>query len=160
MPYRSNVRLDVCHTAAAITAERRRASVIGEGVGVAYHTTHRLGQLELVDLVLHVGHAVAGDCVEDLLRLLGHSLLDCSSVDRAVVIDGVDTALGGAAAICQLGRQRVVTVFDSILRLREVAEVLVADSREALAGLHKLRLHHVVHTPDLVCQVIEIHGVA
>lgn len=155
-----NVRLDICRTAAAVTAERARTGVVGEGVGVAYHTTHRLGQLELVDLVLHVGHAVTSDCVEDLLRLLGHSLLDCSSVDRAVVIDGVDTTLGGAAAVCELGRQRVVAVFDGILRLREVAEVLVADRREALAGLHKLRLHHVVHAPDLVSQVVEIHGVA
>lgn len=100
-----NVRLDICRTAAAITTERARAGVVGEGVGVAYHATHRLGQLELVDLVLHVGHAVADDGVEDLLRLLGHSLLDGSGVDRAVVIDGVDTALGGAAAICQLGLQ-------------------------------------------------------
>ena len=105
MPYRSNVRLDICRTATAVTAERARAGVIGEGVGVAYHATHCLGQLELVDLVLHVGHAVAGDGVEDLLRLLGHSLLDCSSVDRAVVIDRVDTALGGTAAVCELGLQ-------------------------------------------------------
>lgn len=160
MPYRSNVRLDVCRTAAAVTAERARAGVVGEGVGVAYHTTHRLGQLELVDLVLHVGHAVAGDGVEDLLRLLGDGLLNRGGIDGAVVIDGVDTTLGGAAAICQLGRQRVVAVFDGILRLREVAEVLVADRREALAGLHELRLHRVVHAPDLVSQVVEIHGVA
>ena len=104
MPYRSNIRLDVCRTAATVTTERRRASVIGEGVGVAYNATHRLGQLELVDLVLHVGHAVAGDGVKDLLRLLCHSLLDGSGVDRAIVIDGIDTALGGTAAICKLGR--------------------------------------------------------
>lgn len=132
MPYRSNVRLDVCRTAATVTAERRRAGVIGEGVGVAHHSAHRLGQLELVDLVLHVSHAVTRDGVEDLLRLLGHSLLDGSGVDRAVVIDGVDTTLGGAAAVCELGRQRIVAVFDGILRLREVTEVLVADRREAL----------------------------
>lgn len=42
MPYRSSVRLDVCRTAATVTAERRRASVIGEGVGVAHHSAHRL----------------------------------------------------------------------------------------------------------------------
>lgn len=156
-----NVRLDVCRTAAAtVTAERRWAGVVCKRVRVAHHSAHRLGQLELVDLVLHVSHAVASDGVEDLLRLLGHSLLDCSGVDRAVVIDGVDTTLGSAAAVCELGRQRVVAVLNGVLRLREVAEVLVADRCEALAGLHKLRLHHVVHAPDLVSQVVEIHGVA
>lgn len=79
-----NVRLDICRTAAAITTERARAGVVGEGVGVAHRSAHRPGQLELVDLVLHVGHAVAGDGVEDLLRLLGHSLLDCSGFGLGV----------------------------------------------------------------------------
>lgn len=88
MPYRSNVRLDICRTAAAVTAERARAGVVGEGVRVSHRSAGRPGRLEPVDLVPH---------------LLGHSLLDCSGVDRAVVIDGVDTALSGAAAICQLG---------------------------------------------------------
>lgn len=64
-----------------------------------------------------------------------------------------------SATVCQLGRQRVVAVFNGVLRLREVAEVLVADRREALTGLHKLRLHHVVHAPDLVRQVVEVHGI-
>ena len=135
----SNVRLDICRTAAAVTTERARASVVGEGVRVAHHSAERLGQLELVDLVLHVGHAVAGDGIEDLLRLLSHSLLDCSGVDRAVVIDGVDTALSGAAAICQLGLHLVKAILDSRTELAGLFKRLIAETADRVVVLTRDR---------------------
>ena len=160
MPYRSNVRLDVCRTAAAVTAERARAGVVGEGVGVAHHSAHRLGQLELVDLVLHVDHAVAGDCVEDLLRLLGYSLLDCSGIDGAVVVDRVDTALSGAAAICQLGLHLVKAILDSRTELAGLFKRLIAETADRVVVLTRDRGLLVTESPNCILEAVEVHGVA
>lgn len=156
----SNVRLDICRTAAAVTTERARASVVGEGVRVAHHSAERLGQLELVDLVLHVGHAVAGDGIEDLLRLLSHSLLNCSGVDRAVVIDGVDTALSGAAAICQLGLHLVKAILDSRTELAGLFKRLIAETADRVVVLTRDRGLLVTESPDCILEAVEVHGVA
>lgn len=138
MPYQSSVRLDVCRTAATVTAERRRAGVIGESVGVAHHSAHRLGQLELVDLVLHVGHAVASDGVEDLLRLLCHSLLNGSSVDRAIVVDRVNAALCSATAFCKLGLRLVETLLDGRAELACLVERLIAEAADRIVILSRI----------------------
>ena len=159
MPYRSSVRLDVCHTAATVTTERRRASVICEGVGVAYYATHRLGQLELVDLVLHVGHAVAGDGVEDLLCLLCHSLLGGSGVDRAVIIDGVDTALCSAAAFCELRLRLVKTLLNGRAELACLVERLIAETADRIVILACDCLLLVTESPDCILEAIEVHGI-
>ena len=59
----SNVRLDICRTAAAVTTERARAGVVGEGVRVAHHSAERLGQLELAGLFKRLIAETAGRVV-------------------------------------------------------------------------------------------------
>ena len=99
--------LDVA-AAVAAAAERIAASVVRKTIRIADNTLHGLGQLKLVDLVLHVCHAVARDDVEDLLGLLHHIGVDSRGVERGIEVDLVDGTELLAAAFALLVHQRLL----------------------------------------------------
>ena len=56
-------------------------------------------ELQLVDLVLHVGHTVAADGVQNLLCLGGGVGVDAGRVHGGVVIHAINGALGFTAIL-------------------------------------------------------------
>ena len=96
---------------------REGSGAVGPCLREAEHACGGVLQLELVDLVLHIGHAVSGDRVQNLLGLCGRVVVDrrgvqgrlvavlrdvgvdLCGVDRAVVIGRVDGSEGVAAIL-------------------------------------------------------------
>ena len=90
MPHRytaSRARLisDVAGVAAGIAATKEGAGscVVGDGIGIANYTAQSSLQLQLIDLVLHIGHAIAADGIQDLLSAPLLGLNDVAGVDIA-----------------------------------------------------------------------------
>ena len=92
---------------AAATEEGAGACAVGDGVWIADHTAQGSLQLQLIDLALHICHAVAADGIQNLLGAALLGLDDVAGVDSAVVVDAVNATLDGAAAVCQLSTQGV-----------------------------------------------------
>ena len=87
-------QLDVAGVAAA-AEEGAGACAIGDGIGVANYTAQSCLQLQIVDLSLHICHAVAADSVQDLLGAPLLGLNDVAGVDSAIVIDAVNATRKG-----------------------------------------------------------------
>ena len=92
--------------------------------------------------------------------LLGYSLLDCSGIDGAVVVDRVDTALSGAAAICQLGLHLVKAILDSRTELAGLFKRLIAETAGRIVVLTRDRGLLVTESPNCILEAVEVHGVA
>lgn len=103
--------------ASASEDRREGAGAVGPRLREFQHTRRRVLELQGVDLILHVSHAVAADCVQNLLGLRCRVLVDRRSVqgrfvavlcdvgvdlrgvDRTVIIRGIDRSEGVAAIL-------------------------------------------------------------
>ena len=125
--------LDVAVVVGAAAGDRELrhdAVAVGRGAGDA---AQRCLQLKLVDLVLHVRHAVARDGVEDLLRLRGGVGVDARGVERAIVVDAVDAAEDVAAALL-LTRKALGRGSLQIAQLAEDVVIAVLDRGLVVIG--------------------------
>ena len=112
---------------AAATEEWAGACAVCDGIGIAHHTAQGSLQLQLIDLGLHICHAVAADGVQDLLCAALLGLDNVAGVDSAIVVDAVNAPLDGAATVGQLSTQGV-----------KIPQSLIAEVTQAVlkAGVH------------------------
>ena len=134
--------LVVLHAAAA-TAEGVGAGAVSARHRVANHTGHSLLETQGVDLALHVGHAVAGDRVQNLLSLRGSVRIDGGGVHGGVVVDAVNRPQGVAATLVLL-REQVGLADSQTGHIALKLAVLVADVADhivvdLIGGSHALR---------------------
>jgi len=81
-------------------------------------------ELELVDLVLHISHTIAGNSIQNLLGLLTHMSIGSSGIVRHVKLHRINIACSIAATSSQLRSKSA-----------SVLEILVADLANGVIGL-------------------------
>lgn len=85
--------------AGASKDRRERAGAICPRLGEFQHTGCCVLQLQGIDLILHIGHAVPVDRIQDLLRVSGRCLVDACGIKRGLIARLVDRTKGIAAIL-------------------------------------------------------------
>ena len=141
-------RLDVAAAAAtAIQLRKLRDNAIPIG-GRAGDTAQRSMELQLVDLVLHVGHTITADGVQNLLGLGGGVCVDAGRIHGGVVVVAIQETLGLAAALLVVKPHLIDSGIDSGEAL---AQVTLQTVKACGLGIAK--------TANGVLQVVEVHSV-
>lgn len=117
------------------------------------HAAQSSVELELVDLVLHIGHAVAGDGVQNLLNTGSCVGVDRSGVHRTIIPKLVDIPVRGAAAVGDLALKGADAVGDLSGQRGGAGTHIALGLESKLCLLVKATAHSVL-------QIVEVHGIA
>lgn len=117
--------------------------------GIAHYAAQRGLKLELIDLILHISHAIAAKCIEHLLDARRGIGIDSGSIHCAVVIYAIYRALCSAA-----------TVSDLALDLIGLPECAVAETANGIICLPGNGCLIVAEPADGIFEIIKIHCIA